>query len=155
MGTAFRITQTKYVDSAFDGEGAKLFGGRWNSKGVPMVYTASSLSLATLEILVHVEDYSIIYGRYSTIEVRFPDAIVQSIDPETLPNCWDNPEITRNTQILGDKWIAGEKSAILRVPTVVTKGEHIFLINPAHPDFAKITLGSPVPFHPDPRLEKT
>ena len=151
--TAYRITQKKYLATAFDGEGAKLNGGRWNSLGTRMVYTAGSLSLATLEILVHTEDISTIYGLYSVIPVEFDESLVQKMDVETLPRRWNAPETIANTQIIGDEWIRSMSSVLLAVPSAVTIHEKNFLINPIHPDFPQITLGPGFEFEPDPRLE--
>lgn len=150
---AYRITQTKYVSTAFDGEGARIYGGRWNSIGTRIVYVASSLSLATLELLVHIEDISTIYGNYSVIPVTFAEALVQSVDPSSLPGGWDAPEPIPATQMLGDAWVTGGSSLVLQVPSAVTPGEVNYLINPLHPEFSTLSLATPVDFKPDTRLQ--
>jgi len=149
---AYRITQTKYVPTAFDGEGARVNGGRWNSVGTRIVYLASSLSLATLELLVHTEDISTIYLNYSVIPVDFDEGLVQSLKPSSLPSGWDAPEPIPETQMLGDAWIVGGASLLLQVPSVVTPGEVNYLVNPLHPDFPRLSFGTPVGFEPDSRL---
>ncbi len=149
---AYRIVQARYAAKAFDGEGARLNGGRWNSVGTSMVYVASSLSLATLEMLVHLEDISVIYGRYVVIPVSFDVSLLRQIDPKALPPSWNAPQPVSETQLLGDQWIAGRSSAVLEVPSAVTDSEVNFLLNPAHPDFAKIRIGAAVAFTPDARL---
>jgi len=150
--TAYRIVQARYAATAFDGEGARLNGGRWNSVGTSMIYTSSSLSLATLEMLVHTEDISVIYGRYVVIPVAFDASLVQQIEAEALPAGWNAPQLIAETQLLGDKWIAGKSSAVLEVPSAVTENEANYLLNPAHSDFARISIGAILEFKPDLRL---
>ena len=150
--TAYRIVQARYAATAFDGEGARLNGGRWNSLGTSMVYASSSLSLATLKMLVHTEDISVIYRRYVVIPVTFDASLVRRIDPDKLPSAWNAPQPVSETQLLGDQWIAKRSSAVLEVPSAVTENEVNYLLNPAHPDFAKISIGAVVEFKPDSRL---
>ena len=73
MIRAWRIVKTRYSADAFSGEGARLYGGRWNSPGVAMVYTAGSKSLATLEVLVHLDMIS----RGSSVVLRVPSAVTE------------------------------------------------------------------------------
>ncbi|MBX3734204.1 MAG: RES family NAD+ phosphorylase [Verrucomicrobiae bacterium] len=150
--TAFRLTKTKHVSTAFDGEGARLYGGRWNSIGTRMVYVAGSRSLATLEILVHVEDISTIEGQYSIIQVSFANEHVKRIDESDLPDGWSSPEPLAFTQMFGDEWIKKNESVILSVPSAVTNEERNFLINPAHPEFSALSIGTAVPYRFDSRL---
>jgi RES domain-containing protein len=150
--TAFRIVQARYAATAFDGDGARLNGGRWNSVGTSMIYTASSLSLATLEMLVHTENIAVIYGRYLVIPVEFDNALIQRMDRKALPALWNAPQPVAETQLLGDRWINSRTSAVLEVPSAVTEDEVNYLLNPAHPHFSKIVVGEAVTFNPDPRL---
>jgi RES domain-containing protein len=152
---AYRVTQSKFVSDAFDGEGARLHGGRWNSIDTRVVYVASSLSLATLEILVHIEDYATIHDLYSFIPVEFDESLVSELDVARLPKGWDSPSVIAETQQVGDNWVANAESLILRVPSIVTTGESNYLINPQHPDFPKLSLKSPYKFQPDRRLSQT
>ncbi len=117
-----------------------------------MVYTASSLSLATLELLVHTEDVSTIDGRYTVIPIDFDVSLVQTIKIASLPARWNQPEIIADTQILGDNWIRSMSSVLLEVPSVVTKNESNFLLNPSHPDLSKIAIGTGLILMLDPRL---
>lgn len=151
--TAFRIAKTKRSASAFDGEGARLYGGRWNSIGTRLVYVAGSRSLATLEVLVHAEDISIIEGQYSVIPVTIPDDLVLRIPSDGLPSRWFSTVPVAETQLFGDRWVANSQSAVLEVPSAVTNEERNYLLNPSHPDFKLITTGDPMPFRIDPRLE--
>ncbi len=150
--TAYRIVQARYAATAFDGEGARLNGGRWNSMGTSMVYASSSLSLATLEMLVHVEDISVIYGRYVVIPITFDTSLVRQLGAGKLPVLWNAPQPISETQVLGDQWIAARSSAVLEVPSAVTEDEVNYLLNPAHTDFARISIGAAVVFKPDSRL---
>ena len=152
--TGYRIVQTKRAATAFDGEGARLNWGRWNSVGTPMVYTASSLSLATLELLVHTEDLSVICERYVVIPVTFDASLVHKLDLHKLPASWNAPRPISETQFLGDQWIAAGSSAVLEVPSAVTDKEVNYLLNPAHPDFSRILLGTAEAFRPDERLAR-
>ncbi|MCE5229047.1 RES family NAD+ phosphorylase [bacterium] len=149
---AYRITHKKHLATAFDGEGARINGGRWNFVGTGMVYASSSLSLATLELLVHVEDISTIHDNFSVIAVNFDESLVKSVSPASLPKGWNAPETMAETQEIGGKWIADCSSAVLEVPSAVTPGEVNYLINPAHPDFPKISIEAPMNFEPDSRL---
>lgn len=152
MVPAFRITSKKYTATAFDGEGARLFGGRWNSKGTRMVYLASSYSLATLELLVHAEDYSLIEGNYDYVPVEIPDRCIEILDTKKLPANWNSPTVYANTQVLGDAWCKSETSVVLGVPSAVSSEERNFLVNPLHPDFGMLDIGDPVEYRLDPRL---
>lgn len=152
MIRSFRILQTKYLETAFNGEGARRYGGRWNSKGTRIIYTAGSLSLAILEILVHIEDYSIISGLYSAIPVEFDESLVQKLDPMKVPPGWDGPEPIAATQIVGDTWIKNSSSVLLEVPSAVVTLESNFLINPVHEDFEYVKIGEGNPLNIDERL---
>lgn len=149
---AFRITQKRYAGTAFDGEGARLHGGRWNSVGTRIVYAAGSLSLATLELLVHVEDIALIFERYAVIPVEFAESLMERIEARALPKGWDSPETIAQTQMIGDAWAAAKRSAALSVPSAVVPEERNFLLNPDHRDFAKVKIHAAFDLQPDPRL---
>ena len=117
-----------------------------------MVYVAGSLSLATLELLVHIEDLSTIEDMYSVIPITFSDSLMSRVPPGDLPAGWSSPEPLTDTQVFGDRWIRSASSAFLEVPSAVTASERNYLINPAHPDFGKATIGIAHPFTLDPRL---
>jgi len=152
MISAYRITKTRYLDAAFSGEGARLAGGRWNPIGTRMIYLASSLSLATLELFVHTEDYSILEKLFSYVEVTFDEGLIETPDPLDLPELWYSSDIVSSSQIYGAEWLRSQRSLILAVPSVVTPSEHNYLINPEHPDFHKISIGTAHTFSPDTRL---
>lgn len=152
MPEAWRLAKTKYLASAWNGEGAKKAGGRWNSPGVAVVYVSGSLSLALVEVLVHLP--AEILGAYSAVPVEIDEALVTALPPARLPPEWkDNPPPPA-TQAIGDAWVAGGESAALRVPSVVVPGEFNFILNPAHPDFGRVRIGAPMAFPFDPRLAR-
>lgn len=152
MPSAWRLTKTKYLASAWDGAGAKKSGGRWNSTGVPVVYTSGSLSLALVEVLVHLP--SGVLPAYSAIRVEFDDALVTTIPDPHLPADWRDSPPPAGTQAIGDRWFAAGTSAVLRARSVVVPPEFNYLMNPFHPDFGRVTIGKPVPFPFDTRLAK-
>lgn len=152
MPTAWRIVKTRRAADAFDGEGARKFGGRWNSPGTPMIYTASSQSLAALEMLVHLKSSQIL-DSYSVFPVTFDEGLVEVVDHGRLPSEWRRAPVPAAVQAIGDEWVEQGRSAVLRVPSVVVPAEWNYLLNPAHADFAAITLGLAAPFEFDPRLK--
>jgi RES domain-containing protein len=149
MPQAWRIVKAKHASTAFDGEGAKLNGGRWNSAGVRVVYVSFSKSLAALETLVHLK--LPVTSKYLAIPVEFDNALVELFLPKNLPTGWNIEPPPPVTQEIGDRWVKEHRSAILALPSVITR-ESNYLINPAHPDFKRISTGSPEPFTFDPRL---
>ena len=152
--TAWRITRKKYVSKAFSGEGAKTYGGRWNPVGFPMVYLAQSLSLAILELMVHLEDDSDISG-FVAIPVTFDSALVQAVPPSRLPKNWLDLPVSEQSQNFGRQWLEAKQSLVLQVPSSVVPNESNFLVNPRHPQFSLLKIGSPQPLHIDRRITGT
>ncbi len=149
--TAWRITSEKYADTAFSGEGAKKYGGRFNSVGTPVVYTSESISLATLELLAKAGRRQRLSGRV-VLSVTFEESQVIVYDKKDLPEGWDARPYGPSSQQATGEWIRSEKSLVLKVPSVVVPEEHNYLINPEHPDFDKLEFGEPRSLDPDPRL---
>ena len=118
-----------------------------------MVYAAESKSLAALEILVHV-DAAELLEEYLCIPVRFDARLVRTLAYAALPANWRNPMAPSSTRRMGDTWVAGGLSVVLKVPSVVVPGESNYLINPTHRNFGKLKMGAPEPFEFDPRLLK-
>jgi RES domain-containing protein len=148
---AYRISKRKFAHTAFTGEGARLHGGRWNSKGIPLVYTAEHISLAVLEIMVGLEDTSLLPS-YVVFELEFEKRLVEFIEARDLPGDWQSFPHPVSTQELGDRWLAESRTAILGVPSSLVPAERNYLINPRHTDFPEIGIGDPQPFDLDPRL---
>ncbi len=150
---AWRIVKASHAAGAMTGEGARLYGGRWNSPGRAVVYAASSLSLAALEMLVGLDDYGLLVADYSCLHLDFDLSLVERVPVESLPPDWrrfEHPALAA----LGDAWIASLRAAVLEVPSAVIPQESNFCINPAHPDFPQITVGKLQPFPFDGRLIK-
>src|SRR5262245_8219916 len=151
--TAWRIFKKKHAASAFSGEGARRFGGRWNSKGVAVIYASESPSLAALEMLVHLQSQELLQA-YLLASISFEASLVKQIPLRKLPRHWRRDPAPPALQALGDRWIAAAASAVLRVPSVIIAGQWNYLFNPEHPDFAKSTRGKPTAFRFDRRLVK-
>jgi RES domain-containing protein len=151
MPTGWRIMKSRYADAAFDGEGARLYGGRWNSPGTRMVYTAQSQALAILEVLVHLEKASVLPS-YSLCAADFEEDLVEALDPEALPDDWRSYPSPSGLRAIGDAWIAQQTSAVLEVPSLIVEDESNYLINPAHPDFSSLTISEPRPLEFDARF---
>jgi RES domain-containing protein len=152
MPTAWWIVTARFVATAFSGEGARFYGGRWNPKGVPLVYTAESQALAVLEILVQDEP---LRARYVVIPAHIPDDLtIEQVRIDQLPPDWRSPEARGELQKLGVAWVQRGISAVLAVPSAVISAETNYLLNPVHPDFARIKIGQPQELVIDLRLLK-
>lgn len=150
MPTAWRIVKTRYVAAAFDGEGARIAGGRWTSAGRRAVYTSGTVALATLEVLTHL-DSVVPLPEYSLIEVEIPPAVITAVEIDSLPREWRSYPAPASLLAIGDKWLDDASSAVLKVPSALTLEDN-FIINPTHPDFPLIKQGKPAAFPLDPRL---
>jgi RES domain-containing protein len=142
-----------FASIAFDGEGARQLGGRWNSVGTPVIYTAATVSLAALELLVHADVEDMPSG-YVVIPVDIPKSLrIESVEQADLPDHWRGcAPYPRECQRLGDDWVASRRTVVLTVPSVVVPRERNYLLNPAHPDFRKLVIGKPENFKFDERL---
>lgn len=116
-----------------------------------MAYASESVALATLEILVGLQDAALLPS-YSLIKVEFPESLVEALDRQTLPSGWNQYPPSEETQILGDLWIAEARSVVLKVPSAVVEGEYNYLLNPEHEEFEQVTIQRPEPLRLDPRL---
>ena len=150
MLRAWRINKKRHAEEAFDGEGARLYGGRWNSPGVQAVYASESRALATLEVLAGLQTNSPLPG-YVLIPAEFDESLVVAIELEDVPADWKQNPPAPSTQQLGDEWIARGESAVLRVPSALVPRESNYVLNPRHPDFSTIRVGEPEPVTMDPR----
>ena len=149
--TAWRIVQERHSATAFNEEGAAQYPGRWNERGVPMVYTAGSLSLAALEILVHIGNAGL-SRRYVSIPVSFDSTLCRQLTPSDLPQDWATDPAPESTRVLGVQWIEAASSVVLALPSAIVPLESIFLINPRHKDVSGISIGEPGEFRFDSRL---
>jgi RES domain-containing protein len=152
--TAWRITQATHADDAFSGIGAWLEGARWNHKGVYMVYTAESISLAALEMIVNLPEEALLYKLYVRIPVQFDAKHVTPLKPSQLPSDWNYSPPPESTQTIGSNWAKTGKSLVLKVPSSVIPDEHNYLINPLHPAAADLKIGKAEKFHFDSRIKR-
>ncbi len=147
---SYRIIKGKHLKSAFNGDGARRYGGRWNSKGVPIVYTSDSLALCCLEIFVHLPSYRLLKD-YVYIKVVFDSDLVWNAQ---IADGWNARPVSRISQTIGDQWAKEMQTAVLRVPSVIVPDGNNYLINVNHPDSSKIKIADPIPLNFDPRLKK-
>lgn len=140
MLTAWRIVKKRYAAGAFDGEGARLFGGRWNSPGVSAVYVASSRSLAALEMAVHLDPSALLLS-FVLIPCEFEERLVTAVDRSALPARWRRVPSPPELAAIGDAWVKQARSAVLAVPSAIIEEESNYLLNPAHPEFSQIRTG--------------
>ncbi|MEP7013170.1 MAG: RES family NAD+ phosphorylase [Acidobacteriota bacterium] len=150
----WRIVKARRTFSAFDGEGARRFGGRWNSPGTPMVYTSGTLSLAALELLVHL-DLQEEPSDLIAIQALLPKGLqVDVLEASDLPATWRNLPSPEDLRELGSRWVREARTPVLSVPSVIVPRERNFLLNPLHPAMARIRVVDWEPFTLDSRVFK-
>ena len=137
----YRIAKTKNIKD-LSGTGARIFGGRWNNKGVNIIYTSESRALATLEYLVHVP-LSLIPTDLSIATIKIPDSIVpKNISPTKLPKNWRAYPAPSRLARIGTDWVLSSETLLLRVPSAVVKDEFNILLNPAYPDMKRVKISN-------------
>ena len=151
MPFGWRIVRAARVNDAFTGEGARLYGGRWNSRGTAVIYVSEHESLAALELLVHLTPVPP-DERYLSFRLEWENKLTEYFRIKDLPPLWNAEPPGFQTMQIGDEWARAGKSVALAVPSVVSASELNFLINPRHPDFKKIKIGKPVEYRFDSRL---
>lgn len=147
----WRLVKEKHAQSAFSGEGARIFAGRWNSAGTRMVYCSESLALAALEILVHVQP-AFIRDPFRAFRIAWDGALMAAIDPKKLGAGWNDQPAGAVSRKVGDSWIKAARFPVLAVPSAIVPVERTFLLNPLHPDFRKLKIEDAGRFALDPRL---
>lgn len=148
-----RIAKTKYIRD-LSGEGARRSGGRWNYKGVPVVYTADSAALATLETLVHLQ-LNFLPLNLSTIVLNLPDSLeISVVSSQELPSNWYSYPAPKTLADIGNKWIEQQTSVALSVPSAILPDseDRNYILNPHHPDFRLISIVRVKPYTYDSRL---
>jgi RES domain-containing protein len=149
----YRLSGKRWA-SDLSGKGAAIKGARWNSPGTEIVYTAANRSLAMAEVVVH---YSLetIPKDYMMVTIFVPDDIpYQTIWEKDLPAGWNSFPYFHSTKIIGDSFIKENEFCLLKIPSVVTKGDFNILINPFHPEFTRIKITNIEPFYFDHRFFK-
>lgn len=154
---AFRIYKSRYASTALTGEGAKKFGGRWNHEGVAVLYCSSSLALAQLETLVHLDGATPPDG-FEFLKLEFPASClgkrITARELEQYPFDWRAHPPHSLLRDMGTEWVESGTSLAMQVPSAVIPSDPNFLLNVAHPDFRKITASAPAPVQWDLRLLK-
>lgn len=127
----FRITRAKYAED-LSGEGSSRTGGRWNPRGIPALYTSRSISLAMLEVLVHVQDRSLLPASYTVMEIVVDIGMLISIDQV--------PEHEFESQEIGESMLRNEKVIGFMVPSILIPSEQNVVLNPKAKNFSKVKL---------------
>jgi RES domain-containing protein len=147
----WRICRLIHGAGAFSGEGAGLYGGRWNSQGVRVVYASPSLALAAIETFVHLEP-NLQPDDLVSIAAEMPDDVAtERLDPKSLPRKWYELR-DESLKRFGDRWIHAGETIALYVPSAAIRGEWNVLLNPEHPDFRKLRIEKSLPFQFDLRM---
>jgi RES domain-containing protein len=149
----WRLCRARHAATAFSGGGARIAGGRWNPKGIPIAYCASSLSLATLELFVHV-DPATAPADLVAIEAELPDDSREVLDVAALPSDWRAIPAPDELKDIGAAWARGARSLALVVPSAVVPQEQNVLVNPAHVDLPLLRIVGVAAFSFDPRMWK-
>lgn len=135
-----RIADSRHP--VWDGTGAALFGGRFNSPGRAVIYGALTCAGAMLEVLVHAR-IGKVPRHQIVVTAQVPDDVpVERAEPGMLPAGWDTADLGI-ARAYGDRWIGEARSAVLLVPSVVVRGEWNAMVNPVHPDAGRIVVGAP------------
>ncbi len=147
----WRILSARHAATAFSGQGARLYEGRWHSQGTPLVYTASSLALASVEVFVNLSE-QVPLPNLVAIPAELPDVFLNDrILERDLPENWrDVPSLA--CRATGSEWFQSRRSVALQVPSAAVMQEWNILLNPEHPDFACVAVGEPQPFRFDRRM---
>jgi len=149
----YRLARKKYKIE-LSGKGAARSGNRWNSKGTEIIYCANSRALAVAEIVVHLS-LGTMPTDYVLLEIDLPTSVPRkTLRRSSLPIGWNDFPHILETQGIGDDFVRNGATCVLKVPSAVVPGEFNLLINPAHPDFAKISIHGQTGFPLDERLLK-
>lgn len=148
----YRLIKSDFAYDAWSGQGASLYGGRWNHKGSPTVYASTHISLAALEILVHVNRQSILEN-FSLFSIEISDKQLMKLSNDYLPGDWLQDPAPLSTMDIGTNWLQSKDSVALLIPSCIIPYEFNAIINPQHPYFDKIlTTVKQLDFNFDPRL---
>lgn len=151
MITAWRLLKTRHLPHAFDGEGARLYGGRWNSPGVAMTYCSATASLAVLEVFANLQKPDLL-SHYSIISCAFAEELLEEVPLSELPMNWRQSPSPPELRKIGDSWLEDARSAVLAVPSAIVEQERNYLLNPNHREFRRMRIGAAEPFAFDLRL---
>ena len=154
MIVAWRLTKARHAAIAFDGEGARLEGGRWNPKGIHAIYLSDHPALAALEAFIHLKG-AVTKIEFVMYRVEIPIEVpVLELTVADLPAGWRNEPPSPGTMAVGEKWVQEGKATVLKVPSVRVPAAANLVLNPRHKDFSKIRIGQAEKFSFDPRMWK-
>lgn len=149
--TAWRLTLDTHQDQAMSGNGGLFAPGRWHSQGQRVIYSSSSLALATLELFVNLQNKRQL-ARYVKSHIFIPEALVLNLAEKQVRAFVHNAD-DFDARAYGDQWLQEKRSCVLRVPSRVVTEEFNYLLNPLHSAFGEITATTE-PYQVDPRLLK-
>ena len=147
----YRISKPEHVPVALQGHGSAIAPGRWNSPGVRIGYTASSVALAMLEMLVHVNKEDVPAG-LRLLGYEVPDGAVFVLPSQAWPPGWSELPYSDQVRHAGDSFVKEGMHLAMRVPSAIARGEFNVLVNPAHARFAEVELVVTEPLALDQRL---
>ncbi|MEN9448282.1 MAG: hypothetical protein RJA25_1572 [Bacteroidota bacterium] len=147
----FRICNSRFAND-MNGIGSKLYGGRWNNVGNAAVYTSSTRALSALEVLVHMPPNNVKSIDFSLVVIDVPENSLEEVSYVTIKDELKTNGLSSNFKSIGDAWLKGHSSLLLKIPSVVIPEEANFLINPLHQDFYKIKVKQISLFEFDKRL---
>jgi RES domain-containing protein len=151
MASAWRIVRASRAKTAFTGEGAWRYGGRWNSPGVRVVYVSEHQSTAAFEVFANRVPF-ILGEKYKAYHLEWPDGLTEIVPAKKLPTNWRISPPPAETMEIGDRWVQERRSAVLALPSAISPDDTNFLLNPGHSDFKRIRIHPPIDFDFDPRL---
>jgi RES domain-containing protein len=150
----YRIGKARHI-ADLSGEGARLFGGRWNYPGHRVLYTSESLALAVLEYITKTGAVNEELVNLKIAYIEMDDQVTQKgLMPQELPENWDGYPSPGTLKKIGTEWLLSMETLLLRVPAVSVPESFNVLINPLHPEFEKVTLQKVIDYYPDIRLKK-
>jgi len=147
----YRISKCEFIDD-LSGTGAALYGGRWNSKGSYILYTAATPSLALLESVVHISNIPV--AAYCMITLEIPENNILEIERDDLPSNWQNHPPPSVLKKIGDQFLRENKRLSLKLPSAIMPEDFNYLLNPSHPDFKKVKVINRRTVPIDDRLKK-
>jgi RES domain-containing protein len=148
----YHIGSKKFA-SQLTGEGAKLHGGRWNTIGIPCLYTADSIALCVLEYAANVSLHQMPLSLAITV-YTIPEKCWKDFSINELPENWQEVPSPAETQEWGSRHFQDIKYLALKLPSVIIPSEHNYLLNPLHPDFKKVKIKEILPFTFDSRIKR-
>ena len=151
MASAWRIVRASRGKTAFTGEGAWRYGGRWNSPGIRVVYVSEHQSTAAFEVFVNCMPL-ILEEKYKAFRLEWPDDLTEIFPVTKLPANWRMSPPALETKEIGDRWVHERRTAVLALPSAISPADTNFLLNPEHRDFTRIRIAPPIDYEFDSRL---